>query len=403
MEVRDKRVTGKLRTKERNEEGRWTGLLRAGCVFLFAAVFLQALARIADGFGQWYVTEIYPLLTGTLGRFCGFFPFSLSELGLYLLPCGALYGFYRLRREKKRFFAGCFCLAAALFFSYTVCCGINYFCRPFSSYLEYQTGKYSAEELEELLLWLTDKVNESSERLRAGQSGNGSSAGAQTGRNGNALQEATEARAAQTAGGLSLENWKQQEELARLGVEAMKGLGESYPQLKGFYPRPKPLVNSRFLSIQQLSGIYSPFTIEANYNREMTAYNIPHTICHELSHLRGFMREDEANFIGFLACIGSVDERYRYSGYLTGWVYAGNALAKENLDAYSGCWRALRPEVHEDLGENTEFWNRFESEISEAAETVNNTYLKANRQSDGVKSYGRVVDLMLAWYGCGDI
>ena len=50
----------------------------------------------------------------------------------------------------------------------------------------------------------------------------------------------------------------------------------------------------------------------------MPYYNIPHTICHELSHLKGFMREDEANFIGYLACIGSDSPDFRYSGYLTG-------------------------------------------------------------------------------------
>ena len=91
----------------------------------------------------------------------------------------------------------------------------------------------------------------------------------------------------------------------------MVRLGQSYPQLEGYYPYPKPLINSRLLSVQQLCGIYSPFTIEANYNREMPYYNIPHTICHELSHLKGFMREDEANFIGYLACIGSDSPDFR--------------------------------------------------------------------------------------------
>ena len=67
----------------------------------------------------------------------------------------------------------------------------------------------------------------------------------------------------------------------------------------------------------------------------MTPYNIPHTICHELSHLKGFMREDEANFIGYLACIRSDDPMFRYSGYLTGWIYAGNALAKADVESYS--------------------------------------------------------------------
>ena len=87
----------------------------------------------------------------------------------------------------------------------------------------------------------------------------------------------------------------------------MKGLADQYPQFKSWYPYPKPLINPRLLSVQQLTGIYSPFTIEANYNSEIPGYNIPHTICHELSHLQGYMREDEANFIGYLACTSSED------------------------------------------------------------------------------------------------
>lgn len=360
-------------TKKERISGR-NAAAQAGGLLFFAALMLQLLARTNAGFAQWYVDNVYPLLTGSLGRISGWVPFSVSELLLYLLLPGLLFLFFRFRKEKKRFFSFCFCLASGLFFSYTVCCGINYFCRPFSSYLEYETGTYRSEDLKQLLIWLTEEVNESAERLYG------------------------EGGGAEVREDMSMENWKQQEELARLGVEAMTSLGEEYPPLKGYYPLPKPLVNSRFLSVQQLTGIYSPFTIEANYNREMTSYNIPHTICHELSHLRGFMREDEANFIGFLACLVSEDERYRYSGFLTAWIYAGNALAGESREDYRSCWEALSAPVHKDLEKNTVFWNRFESEISEAAETMNDTYLKANRQTDGVKSYGRMVDLMLAWY-----
>ena len=41
----------------------------------------------------------------------------------------------------------------------------------------------------------------------------------------------------------------------------------------------------------------------------MVSYNLPFTTCHELSHLRGFMQEEEANFIGFLACVNADDMR----------------------------------------------------------------------------------------------
>jgi hypothetical protein len=180
------------------------------------------------------------------------------------------------------------------------------------------------------------------------------------------------------------------------GVLAMERLAEEYPSLSGFYPEPKPVFVSWILSVQQYSGVYSPFTVEANYNRDMVAYNIPHTICHELSHLSGFMREDEANFIGYLACINSGSTGFRYSGYLLGWIYAGNALAGEDYAAYVRFYEALDDGVRQELDENSLFWDRFEGKAAEAANKVNDTYLKANGQSQGVKTYGRVVDLMIA-------
>lgn len=336
-----------------------------GVFCLTAAALLQIAARTTKGFGSWYVSAVYPLLVTTLGRFSGWFPFSLAELLLYLLTGTLIVGFWRLRRSKGKYLEAVFCCASVLFLSYTVCCGINYFSAPFSASLPYSAEPSTGEELSELLFWLTDRVNESCEE-RDGQ-----------------------------------EKADSQAELGRLGVEAMELLSESYPVLQGFFPRPKPLWCSGLLSVQQLAGIYVPFTIEANYNQDMTAYNLPHTICHELSHLRGFMREDEANFIGFLACIGSPDAAYRYSGYVSGWIYAGNALAKIDSRTYRACYERLDARVQRDFQENREFWSRYESRISEAAETMNDTYLKANQQKDGVQSYGRAVDLMLAWYRAG--
>ena len=53
-----------------------------------------------------------------------------------------------------------------------------------------------------------------------------------------------------------------------------------------------------------------------------------------------------------------------------------------------------------DLEENNEFWNRYEGEVAEVQEKVNDAYLKANGQVHGVQSYGRVVDLMLIDFAC---
>lgn len=330
----------------------------AGVILLALTVALQLAARRIPGFATWYAHHIYPVLVGTLGRFSGIFPISLVELGLYLLIVGILLYISRNYRSPLKVIGRIFCICTVLLFAYTVNCGINYFAAPFSVYAGIQTELYTKEELKELCRYLVEQVNAN-------------------------VSEAHYIEQKQ--------EWKQE------GVRAMTQVGEEFSCLNGFYPMPKELTISELLSVQQLCGVYSPFTIEANFNGDMPDYNVPHTICHELSHLKGFMREDEANFIGYLACITSENPAFRYSGYLTGWVYAGNALAKADVESFIELRSRLDARAIEDMEENNAFWNRYEGEIAEAANQVNDTYLKINQQEDGVKSYGRMVDLMLAY------
>ena len=168
--------------------------------------------------------------------------------------------------------------------------------------------------------------------------------------------------------------------------------------MEGYYPRPKELIFSEILSYQQLTGIYLPFTVEANYNGDMTSYNKPFTVCHELSHLRGFMQEQEANFIAFLACTGSERTDFQYSGYLSGWVYCMNALYRADPESWQEVRSLIDAAAEPDLAANNAFWDRYEGPVSDTAERINDTYLKVNGQADGVKSYDRMVDLVVAYY-----
>ena len=125
---------------------------------------------------------------------------------------------------------------------------------------------------------------------------------------------------------------------------------------------------------------------------------IPFTACHELSHLRGFMQEQEANFIAFLACSKSGEDAFAYSGYLSGWIQCMNVLYKTDYDAWKEVRGTLPPEAEADLRLNREFWAKYDGAIAEVSNKVNDTYLKANGQKDGVKSYNRMVDLIVAYY-----
>ena len=364
-------------------------LVAAGISLLLLTAVFQLSARTLPGFGTWYAHHIYPWIVGSVGRVTGLFPFSMVEMGLYglilllVLDAGWLFA-ASIHAFRRRTAAAALpgdpgadggpgtakilapigsrwlFIVGLLLFLYTVNCGINYYASSFSSYAGLEDGTYTVEELDALCSDLVDLVNES----------------AKTGR-----QVYREKRSA----------WRAE------SVKAMQAAGEAFPCLSGFYPKPKEVLISRILSVQQLCGVYSPFTLEANFNGDMPDYNVPHTLCHELSHLKGFMREDEANFIGYLACVSSENEAFRYSGYLTGWVYAGNALARADMKRYIELTKQLCGEARQDLDENSDFWNRYESKVSEAATRMNDTYLKMNSQADGVKSYGRMVDLMLSY------
>lgn len=327
-----------------------------GLVLLALAAAGQFAARKVPGFGRWYSTHIYSVIVETVGRVCGMAPVSVVELGLYALAGLSLWYLVHKRKEWQAIASKAVLVLGAAAFLYTFNCGINYYRPPFSSELDLEVRESSVEELRALCEYLTEKVNETADDTPY------------------------------TA------------EWALWGKEAMTELGQRYPGLSGYYPRAKPVMVSWILSVQQLSGIYSPFTVEGNYNRAMTDYNIPYTICHELSHLRGFMREDEANFIGYLACIGSDRPPFQYSGYLVGWVYAGNALARQDMDSYRELYGRLLPQVQEDLRDNSQFWDRYEGKVAEVSNQVNDTYLKINDQKEGVRTYGRMVDLMLAYH-----
>lgn len=365
--------------------------LTAAVLLLIISASMMALAAARPQFAEWYAENIYPVFVDTIGRLWGIFPFSVSELVLYILIAAFVLSLavmvtksVKSMKEKKKirrqstdtaFSSGAAQAAASwlssvllaagiLAFLYTICCGINYHRRSFSEEEGIVTYRYTAQDLKEVCLWLTEEVNALSGEVDRGSSGV-------------MTLEAPEGEGA---------------------VEAMHGLAEEFPALEGYYPQPKKLLVSEILSYQGLTGIYSPFTVEANYNGDMTAYNIPFTTCHELSHLRGFMQEEEANFIAFLACIGAERTDFQYSGYLSGWVYCMNALYRADRES----WQEVRPLLSEDaepdLEADSAFWDEYEGRISETADKINDTYLKVNGQADGVRSYSRMVDLIVAYF-----
>jgi hypothetical protein len=177
---------------------------------------------------------------------------------------------------------------------------------------------------------------------------------------------------------------------------------KDYPAIKWSVGKVKPVLASKYMSYTKTVGIYIPFTMEANVNIDTVAYNQPADAIHELAHLRGIMREDEANYIAYAACVNSKEPDFIYSGYMLAYIYATNQLYEEDIELYRKVREKLSEGVIGDLRANSEYWSKFETPvgntISNVSNKVNNTYLNLNGQEQGTKSYGMVVDLLIAEY-----
>ena len=167
---------------------------------------------------------------------------------------------------------------------------------------------------------------------------------------------------------------------------------------RGSYAPAKPILNSNLLCYTGITGIYSPFTGEANVNTGVPDIYIPFTTLHEMAHQRGYGSEDECNFLAYIACINNEDYDFQYSGYILALKYTASALAKVDYDALVSLNGEVSSSVINDLNYSREFWKQYEGKVNEVSDNMNSNYLKANGVEEGTLSYGKVVNLLLVYY-----
>jgi len=360
----------------------------------------------ADVAEKVFATGIYKYLSQGMSFLTGWIPFSLMELIIIVGPVTVLVliirQIVRVFKVKKPACAmsqyhrdimevqsvaeqritlivtmlqNLLCLAAVIYFGYVLLCGVNYHRYPVAYHLGLTVENSTVEELAGLYTELADKATELRTQLTT-----------------------------EDERGVYVLPYSERQ----LGKEAKKAYQEfskEYPVFGGMYPVPKHVFFSRLMSWTEITGVFTPWTMEANVNIDISPYSIGSTMCHELAHLRGFMREDEANYISYRACMASDSLDLQYSGNMLALIHTGNALYRQDADRYFELYYAhISPQVSYDLAANNEYWDQFEkpvvgeTTVGEIADKVNDAYLKANDQEDGTKSYGRVVDLLLAEY-----
>jgi len=175
--------------------------------------------------------------------------------------------------------------------------------------------------------------------------------------------------------------------LARAFEKLQRDLGSTLPAVPGI---PKRSLLHWYFPRAGIDGMTDPFFLEVIVNPEVLPFERPFVLAHEWAHLAGYAVEADANFVAWLTC-ARAGSQARYSGALAAYGYAVSALSRED--------RAALPELDEgpraDLRAISERYRRSSPIIRQAAQGVNDRYLRANRISEGIASYNGVVRLML--------
>ena len=347
-------------------------------ISLFIIVLCKNFTFIAEYI---FARGLYRVMAIIMGLVTRWFPFSVAEICIYLLPFIVVFllgrFIYKAIKDKENRFMiigksilNILCTISIVLFTFVVLCGTNYYRYSFTTYLDYESGTYSKEDLYNLCDYLADKLNKAREDVAVDENG---------------------------VMKLSYEN--NRELLSKAGT-VMSEFVSDYPAYKYSTGTVKPVLASKYMSYTEIVGIYVPFTMEANINMDVPDHNHPVDALHELAHLRGVMPEDEANYVAYLACISSGEEDFIYSGYMLAFILSSNRLYDEDKELYRQVQNKLSDGVINDIRADITYWKKYETptanKISNVSNKVNDTYLNLNGQTEGTKSYGMLVDLLLA-------
>lgn len=204
------------------------------------------------------------------------------------------------------------------------------------------------------------------------------------------------------SGSLVRQDFDELAEIAGAGYAKIEDLGDVFRGGSG-QPVKRLSVFGELLMYSGITGEFMPVTGESTVPGNENIVSMPFSMLHEAAHRLGIAAEEEANFAAYLAAEASDDVRFTYSGYYIAFVYCYNKMASADPEALrtmiknkvAGDERYAL--VVKDVNDTSEYYKQYESKLEEVATKTNDTYLKTFSEESGVKSYGEVVDELIAW------
>jgi hypothetical protein len=339
-----------MRNKKKRIKSWWIVPLLALVVFGITRLFIR-FPMITE---HYYSQKIYPFLATIISYISKSVPFSLDDAFYFLLIITGilLVGLLILRKLSVKL-AGLIVLnvLAAVYISFYLFWGFNYFRADINSRLEIEPRISDTEEFMSVFSNLVEATNKSYSSF-------------------NNFDEA----------------------------EAAKMIEDSYrqlaPMLKIDYPaghrRAKHITLSGFFAQAGISGYFGPFFNEVHLNSKLLPVEYSFVLAHEKAHQFGITGEAEANFYAWLVCNKSNSKQLQYSANLVAVRYFMNHGYR--LEGFREVALKLDERVIQDIREIQQHWMSLRNEKVEAvAAKVNDAYLKTNQVEKGILDYTGIV------------
>ena len=152
------------------------------------------------------------------------------------------------------------------------------------------------------------------------------------------------------------------------------------------------------LSYMGYSGYLNPFTLESQANAKIPIQSLITTSLHETAHQMGYASEKEANFIAYLSAIKSKDPYIQYAGNIFAFRYLFNDLFKLDPEKARNKLKLLNPGIFKNLKEVKDFWKKYDNPLEIIFNKTYHSYLRANGQKSGLKSYNEMVGLLINYH-----
>lgn len=185
-------------------------------------------------------------------------------------------------------------------------------------------------------------------------------------------------------------------EILQLSGKQFIELEKQFPLFKYNHSSIKLSSYSTALSYMGYAGYLNPFTNEAQVNRHLPLYRLPVVACHEIGHQLGYSAENDTNFIGYLAAHYSKNPFFNYSANTYALGYCLQELNRLEPKQAQLLAAKIHPGIKQNYQETNDFWSSYKNPLEPYFKKTFNTFLKANNQKEGIKSYRKIVGLLIA-------